>query len=172
MATRRFTARSKRRVSWNGNQVDMADLVTATPQFAVIVNEATLEAFPTPTVIRIRGSLGLKAQPGGGAPAESSVGLGIYLADSVALAAGSLQVPITDIGSDWIWWFNGLVGEPSAGQTELGRFETFQRIDVDSKAMRKVKVNQALVLVAQSINARGTGQIDVFGTVRVLLKAP
>jgi len=176
MANRRFQTRSKRRTSWGGARVDMDTLVTGTPQFAVMQTEAQLEEFPTPTIVRTRGQLGVKADSGAAAsPHLSSVGLGIYLADSAAVTAGSLQLPITDIGSDWLWWWNAVITENIGGAAENianGGWMLFERVVVDSKAMRKVKNNQVLVLVAELFSEQGTGAANIFGTIRMLLKAP
>jgi len=176
MANRRFQSRTKRRTSWVGSRVDLDTLVSGTPQFAIMQTEAELEEFPTPTVVRTRGQLGVKADSGAAAsPHLSSVGLGIYLADAAAVTAGALQLPISDIGSDWLWWWNAVITENTATAAENvsnGGWMLFERVVVDSKAMRKVKNNQVLVLVAQLVEEQGTGAANVFGTIRFLLKAP
>ena len=95
----------------------------------------------------------------------------MMIVDSAALAGGFLQAPLSDIGSDWIWWYAApLVQNEDASLT--GTYGMIQKIDVDSKAMRKVGLNQALVLVAEVSNCEGALTANVHGSIRVLLKAP
>ncbi len=172
MAGRRFSTRSKRRVTWAGEAIDLGDIISGTPQFLVLVPEAIMEEFPTPTVVRMRGQLAVATDAAGGPVSLATVGLGVYLADNAAVAAGTLQLPLRDAGSDWIWWYPAVIKEGSAGQAEQDQWAGFDRVIVDSKAMRKVKNDQALVLVAEVVNAQGTAQANVYGRIRVLLKAP
>jgi len=55
----------------------------------------------------------------------------------------------------------------------IGRPISLERIVVDSKAMRKIGLNMALVLVSQISLCEGTTvSANLCGALRVLLKAP
>ncbi len=96
--------------------------------------------------------------------------MGIILVTNVALAAGvtAIPSPFTGIGNDWIWW--DAVGLDNVGTVAADPVRTGSRM-IDSKAMRKVKDNQVLVLVTEVTGLGGTaGVVTIAGAVRVLLK--
>jgi len=156
--------------SWHGAVVDIADLVVGTSQVLQIITEATMESFPTPTIVRSRGRLtataDISSTPGG----VAVVAVGLIATTQAAIAASGVQSPLTDIGSDWLWYDSLTVGASAADV--IGEEVTIDRISVDSKAMRKVGLNQALVLVAEMSTCEGTMVINLCGLIRVLLKAP
>ena len=98
--------------------------------------------------------------------------MGIKLSTAAAVAGGTVEGPNTEIGSDWIWWTtmgfeleSGTVGTPGVdGQLMM------KRIEIDSKAMRKVGLNQVLVMVTQGTIVTGTHVHHSTGAVRVLFK--
>ena len=171
MANRRFVTRApKRRVSWEGAMIDASDLVVATPQFFAVIPEAALEQFPNPTIVRTRGKLGVftdvSSTPGG----FGIVTMGLIVVTSTALAASAIPLPATDIGSDWLWWDQGIVG--AAAGDVIGEEITIDRVTVDSKAMRKIGLNHAVVLAMQLQTCESTMVANVCGNLRFLLKAP
>ena len=171
MANRRFATRSrKRQTSWHGASVDVADLIVGTSQVAVIVTEATMETFPTPTIVRARGRLALTADVSSTPGGVASVAMGLITVTAAALAAPAVPSPLTDIGSDWLWYDSAQVGASAADV--IGEEVTIHRIILDSKAMRKVGNNQALVLVVEQITCEGTMVTNLCGNIRILLKAP
>ena len=132
-----------------------------------LVSEATLENVPEPTVVRCRGSYIYSEASING---STVVGMGIMLVDNAALAAGvaSLQSPLTDDGSDWLWW--DVFGLDNVGTENADPARTGQRM-IDSKAMRKVKLNQALVLITEANGIGGSAAvITIVGGIRVLFK--
>ena len=171
MANRRFATRVRKRVtSWHGAIVDMADFVVGTAQSLVLVTEATMEAFPTPTIVRLRGNLActtdISSTPGG---------VGVLVVGAIVVTANAFAVPVvpspaTDIGSDFLWWNAFEVG--ASATDVIGEEITIHRMQVDSKAMRKVGLNELLVLVAQLVTCEGTMVVNLCGSLRVLLKAP
>ncbi len=88
-----------------------------------------------------------------------------------ALAAAATPLPETDVGNDWLWIDSAVVG--SQADDSIGGAITVERLIVDSKAMRKVANNTALVLVMQMILTDGAAIVaNVAGSIRFLLKAP
>ena len=161
----------KRRTIWNGNSIDLADVAVA-GAFSVILTEALLENTPNGTIVRLRGEIFVTVDNAISDPlSRGMITMGIMLVDNKALAAGigSLQLPLTAIGSDWMWWYSTGFGE--VGSTTVSDIGV-SRVVVDSKAMRKVSGNQALVFVCQVVNCEGAPVANVCGTVRVLCKLP
>ena len=101
------------------------------------------------------------------------VTMGLIVVTSAALAASGVPQPFSNVGSDWLWWYNSEIGEETSS-TLIGRTISVERVVVDSKAMRKVGANQALIFVAECTNGTpsGVGSANVNGALRVLLKAP
>jgi len=169
MARRQFQQRARRRVpSWQGTDIDVVNLVTATPISLTVITEAVLEEFPTPTLIRTRGRLAVHYDALTAAPAKATVTMGIMVLPTPSLAA--FPTPQTDIGSDWLWWDTApinLIGVDS------GDFANNMRMTVDSKAMRKIGVNQTVIFVAELRNFEGASNtVNINGALRFLLKAP
>ncbi len=171
MANRRFVSRpTKRRTTWEGVNIDISDLVVGTPQTTTVVSEALLENFPLPTIVRIRGRMAAitdaSSTPGG----FGLVSMGMILVTETAFAAGAIPDPLTDIGDDWIWWDQGIIG--SQADDVIGGAVTIDRIVVDSKAMRKVQINLVLVFRCQLTTSESVMVANITGSIRVLLKAP
>ncbi len=174
MANRRFPVRSRKRVMmWEGTQIDLSDLVVATPQGVAVITEATLENFPAPTLIRSRGQLGVTLDASSAANALSFVTMGIIVMTRAALAAAAFPLPSTDIGSDWLWWDVATLANDAAGndQGAPGGGGVDRKI-VDSKAMRKIGLNEAVVFIAELTACEGTTVANICGSIRFLLKAP
>ena len=100
--------------------------------------------------------------------AAVTLGLGIVSQDAAAVGASALPDPAGEPEYDWLWWhktmlnFEGSVDSP--GQT-IGLVD---RIEFDSKAMRKMKPRQSLVMIAEYVNINGDPPISVSGSFRVL----
>jgi len=164
----------RRPTFWEGNIGAMAPSIAGTNQAVLaIVGEGQLENTPNATVVRIRGSYTMSTAVG--INGEAVLSVGIMLVNAPAFGAGvtSLPTPIADVGSDWIWMDCipldnvGVVGEPIAAA----------RRPIDSKAMRKVGLNQVLVFVAEIVGVAGgtTGAAtvaiaDIVFGLRVLFK--
>ena len=171
MANRRFQSRTRKRVmSWQGVNIDFSDLVNGVTQFASVITEATLESFPTPTIIRTRGRLALLTDPSSTPGGFGVVSMGLIVVTAAAAAAGAIPNPAAEFGSDWLWWDAVTVG--AAAGDVIGEEVTVGRFIVDSKAMRKVGLNQVLVFAASQLTCEGTLVTNLCGAMRFLLKAP
>ena len=171
MANRRFAVRSRKRVtSWIGVNIDIPDLVVGTSKFLAAINESDLEQYPTPTVVRVRGRVSAftddSSTPGG----FGTVYMGIIVTTATAFAAAAIPSPIPPASNDFLWWDSVTVGASAADV--IGEDVTVDRIIVDSKAMRKVGINEVLVFVAQLITQEGVMVVNLAGGLRTLLKAP
>ncbi len=170
MAARRgFQRAAQRRPTfWEGAiSQNSPSVAGAVATFTEIVPEANLENVPDATVVRVRGSYGWSVA---GANGSGVCALGIMLVSKAAAAVGigSLPTPIADIGSDWLWW-DGF-GWDNVGTVGDGPVLAGQRM-IDTKAMRKTKLNQVLVLTTEISGLGASAGIATIASVlRVLLK--
>ncbi len=120
------------------------------------------------TLMRSCGSLLIKGTPDAVAD-DVVVGLGITIVSTDASASGgtALPNPITDANQSWLWHqFVGL----SAGSAGLlgDDIGSVHRVEIDSKAMRRMKTNQSIVLVGILSNSQYAAVITT-GGIRFLL---
>ena len=135
-----------------------------------ILTEGLLEGYGNPTIVRIRGNMMCWNDSTSGSGAVALVTLGMFLADAAQVTVGisAMPLPFSNIGSDWIYWDQFIVGEQISNQADANDI-SFERHIVDSKAMRKVKLNHQLQLVAELQNVEGVPVMNVCGVVRCLL---
>ncbi len=168
MANRRgFQRAAQRRPTfWEGALFSsLPSVAGAVAEVDTLVTEANLENVPNSTVVRVRGSYGWSVA---GANGSGVCALGIMLVNAPALAVGigSLPTPITDIGSDWLWWDS--FGWDNVGTAGDGPVLAGQRT-IDSKAMRKTALNQVLVLITE---IQGIGASAGIATINGMTRVP
>jgi len=118
------------------------------------------------TVIRTRGAVSVRpTDPSVNAACVGAFGVGIVSAEALAIGVSAIPGPFSS--ADWGGW---LVWRSFAFHwdvtTDVGRAITSLALEIDSKAMRKVDANSALVVVVES---QAVG-FDVFDGTRHLLK--
>ncbi len=125
--------------------------------FAVVGNTNTIvQSFAVTenfTVARVRGmmSIALSAYSAD-ISLVGAMGMAIVSDQAFAAGAASIPGPWTDIG--WDGWF---VWVPFAWEfaftTDIDRLIGSVQVDIDSKAMRKIKIGDTLVVMAESSSA-------------------
>ena len=158
----RSNSRSARLTQWGG----LADqgFVAVASTGATLVSST---AFEEPaTLIRSRGSIGVHPTSfAADGNVVGAFGAGIVTAEALAIGITALPHPYRD--SDWGGW---MIWESFQFRLEFASAVGFEmptiRIPIDSKAMRKVEPNEALVFVAES--QEGAYQLNE--TIRLLLK--
>ncbi len=173
MANRRFApVRQKRPTFWEGVGINQS-VTTGASATSTVVSEALLENVPRSTIVRIRGFVLVMLNSSAASSGASILVMGIKLVSGAALAGAANEVPFTDIGSDWIWWSAvniNLAAGGSAGAPNVDGSTVTQRLEIDSKAMRKVPLNAVLVFVSQNVVVTSTQTVDVDAAMRVLFK--
>ncbi len=125
------------------------------------------------TILRARGEVFVSIGAALTALDEARVGfgLGIVSEDAASVGAGSMPDPIGDPEYPWLWWhvhhFFSPFATDGTGTDDFG--VGVVRIPVDTKAQRKLKPSQAIVLVAQYVDVTGIPPLRVGGDVRCLL---
>jgi len=130
-------------------------------------------AFTAPgTILRCRGYV--QAAMDATKQVDDTIGLafGLCIASTEAVAAGAASVPdpFDEVEYPWLWW-GSMFLRSSTTTTEGNAWgTTAQRLEVDTKAMRRFKPEQSLVWVVQSATVSGAPATDVtMGFTRVLI---
>ena len=161
----------KRRMFWLG-ATGTTSVTTAVPTTQVVVSEASLEQIPNPTLVRVRGEMIIHPSVIGAAGATAVIGAGLIIVTAKALAGGvaALPIPITDIGSDWLYHRMSLIDVQSAITVEDGITQNV-RFEVDNKAMRKFDLNQVLAINVEAQGLASTMTVELTWALRLLFKS-
>ncbi len=123
------------------------------------------------TLFRTRGQLQFQLDPGG-AVEQVVIAVGIIVIKTAAVVAGVAAVPgpFTEGSADWLWhnFVNLSSGEvASPGDTSYPGLVA--DVMVDSKAMRRLKEDESVALIAEVASANDqAGTWDVQGGLRIL----
>jgi hypothetical protein len=127
-------------------------------------------------LVRLRGSLQAFLKTGDGANSgfHCVFGIGIASADAFSIGVTALPNPADDTGwPGWLYWrvfdvhtFGATIAE-SMNASGLGSIQ----FEVDSKAMRKLGVNEVIFASCQTIES-GSATMSLFFESRTLLKLP
>ena len=95
--------------------------------------------------------------------------LGIVSTDAFGAGAGSLPDPAAEPEYPWLWWgAMDLTAQVAAGDDAWGSHS--QRLEVDTKAMRRLNPSQSLIWVAEATSVAGAPVVEaIFGQTRVLI---
>ena len=125
------------------------------------------------TLLRLRGQVNVNLGTGAvlGDGFQGAFGIGIVQASAFAIGVTAVPTPLTEQDWDgWIFWstlsvHTGDVSEPARSP------QSTQVIDVDTKAMRKLDLQDTLYGVIEVVEI-GTATMDVFFDSRLLLALP
>ena len=176
MAVRRRAIRGtmpKRQTLWVGASIPLQQLAGGSAGFTTIISEATLGNLGRPTVVRIRGALHAQMDRSAEVAEDKAVvTTGIAMIESQAVAAGiaSLPTPASQADFSWMWIGVQTLATPTTLTEDEGSMR-FQRLVIDSKAMRKANPSMALVLVTEITSITGMPDVECFGFIRLLLMA-
>ena len=170
MAHRTFAPRRMEK-QWSPILVGAAS-VNLTANATALMGQASAATVPQ-TILRARGEILVAPSAVTAALDECRIGfgLGIVSADAAVVGSGFMPDPIGDPEYPWLWWhvhhfFSPFVVDGTASD-DFG--VGVVRIPVDTKAMRKMKPAEAVVLVAEYVDTTGTPAIRVAGDIRCLL---
>ena len=144
--------------------------VNANSKSALSSNLITVfENLGQPTLMRMRGSVLLFTVDGAAAD-DAAIGMGICLANGLASTAAVLPGPITNSEFPWIWHTFTMMRHQTAADARTPLINT-QRIEIDSKAMRKISPEMELFFMVELLNTAGTLDILIAPNFRVLLQS-
>ena len=167
---RRFRDQSrsqKRLTSWASGPDTSQDTISATGDTGWEFGTA-LDTESRATLVRTRGTILLTLSTGGGAGDGyiGSVGIGIVTLD--AFTAGVIPGPSQD--PDWPGWLFHQEFAIVEGAAGISNGSAFQRIDVDSKAMRKIGENEILFGSTDVVELGAGAIMQVTALTRMLFK--
>ncbi len=151
-------------------QWDFLPSVNQVTAIATVISGSGL-AFAIPaTILRVRGyvTAAFDETKQVGDTMRIIFGLGIVSSDAFTLGATALPNPGGQAEYPWLWWGGGnLEAFVAAGEEAFGT--TAFRLEVDSKAMRKVKPGQTLAWIVETAGVAGAPVTSInFGQTRVL----
>ena len=161
--------RADRLMVWLGVDIDLINVAAATPILAGTLNAAALAIRPF-TIVRIRGMVQWNSDQS--AASESPGGaVGEIVVSEAAAAAGVGSVPTPTTESDGNWMVYQLLlsvftlGDATGFEEVTGKGSYWE---IDSKAMRKVGIDDQLALVVENADASFGAQFKMIG--RILVK--
>ncbi len=97
-----------------------------------------------------------------------AAGLIVVTIEAITAGVASVPSPIGVPEADWFWHqYIPFSSEVTADDTALGSLVA--RVDIDTKAMRKIKPNQGVVMALDLADLGGTATVSVVGGYRMLL---
>ncbi len=136
-----------------------------------IISEAILEGQGLPTIVRCRGWVHIQMDRSAEAAEDKAiVNFGIAVVEARALSIGVTAMPLPGTNAEFpfLWMGIATLASPTTLTEDEGGAR-FQRLELDTKAMRKVRAGHVLVFITQVQNVTGTSEIEFWGCVRVLL---
>ena len=121
------------------------------------------------TIVRLRGQLEIILQTTGGVGQgfRGAFGIGVVTTAAATIGITAVPSPITEL--DWDGWMYYTMFGVHHGLAAVSDGSGHERIDVDTKAMRKFGDEQTLLAVMEVVEI-GTADMDVFFDSRMLLK--
>ena len=150
--------------AWNGGTVLLNNITTSTLIASmVVVNQSS-------TLMRVHGEIMFRLATSAAALGSKILGCGLIAAsdDQFAAGASAFPNPITDMDAAWLWHGFGLVGAVSTTLASNFSDAMVARLTIDSKAMRKVRANQQIILVVDPEDLVGTETVDGMAAARFL----
>jgi len=165
---------ARRRTSWElgpGDCVETSVIGTGT----VFIGMALTPTIDGLTLARLRGrfSMFLTAASAAGDGFCGAFGIGLATAAAVSAGIGSVPTPITEQAWDgWLFWepIQLFAGDKTAG--DVNWLPAVSQFVVDTKAMRKLVVEDALYAVLEVEVEEGTATAEVRFDSRTLMMLP
>ena len=163
-------AGSRRAVSWSaGPRGDQAVSANGAVLFPTTV-EANIDDL---TIVRTRGQLLVVMREGSSVNAVMNYAFGMCVVSQNAAGIGitAVPTPFTDIA--WDGWFlhtQGVVHKMVAADT--GSPDSIDRVNIDSKAMRKIHATDTIIAVIEFHGEQATADVQAFLESRIFSKLP
>ena len=146
---------------WEGSFIAQTSLVDA----AVVEFELFLSD-TAETLMRFRGNVTAHLDQGGSTAGDACVvGFGLIRAPLGATVAVS---PISQPGANWLWVAYANLATEFAVASGNNELLNQQRIEIDNKAMRKLREDESIFLVIENLGLTGAPVVLVTGSFRGL----
>ncbi len=97
------------------------------------------------------------------------LGLGLIVVKEEAFSTGgptAMPSPLSDIEQSWVWHHIFTLGPAVVATDDGADMSRNVRIEIDSKAQRKMQVGDTLAFVWEGVVLTGTPTIDGFAAIR------
>jgi len=160
----------RRRVSWSLGPSGRVAVSASTSNLFPVVSESVIDDL---TVVRTRGSFLIHMLTAAAAidGFQWALGLCNVTQNAAGIGATAIPDPLTDIA--WDGWFYHTTGDISTTTSSIvdGSNVTSQRVEIDSKGMRKTHLSDTLVAML-AVTEVGTATAEAYLTTRILDKLP
>ena len=164
MARARGFARSTGRradLRWTGGRQSFQALNGGTSAQGVIVTAG----ITSQTLMRIRGELLLIVTGAETSGDSADIGVGLLLQQAGATAT---SLPLADDEAPFIWYARHVLTTRAAAVSDALGARVVRTV-IDNKAMRVIRPDQELVVIANNLTIAGALQVDVHVSMRFLL---
>ena len=166
--------RAKRRVAWllgpGGDDIATLDPIAFTSSTNAILGSGVEPTIGPLVITRTRGFVEVVLTSAGAVTDgyNYAMGIGIASADAFAVGVTAVPNPFDDIDWGWLWHHMGSIRAPFDAQADNPDVRS-QLIEIDSKAMRKLALNEVCFLAIVG-GESGTATMTVRGATRMLFK--
>jgi len=169
---RSFVRRATRRpVQWSNVVARIAAAAVTDAKVLAGLSALGIAFTQSVTLMRTRGTAFIHFDPTSINDVQQvGIALGVFSTDAFVAGVASVPGPLTDAGYDWIFHKVLSMGPAvSATESETSILQSLW-IEVDSKAMRKLKDNQTIGWVVEAATVSGGGSVDFAISSRHLIK--
>jgi len=159
-------ARSGRRTDYTWQGVTFGATLAAAGNVTQVITTPQASS----TVMRLRGELVASIDgPVDNDKVAINCGIIVVTEEQVAGGASTMPSPAGDLDAEWIW--HGFLLLLSQAVVATAQLTQAARLTIDSKAMRRIKQTQSVILIVENTSLAGTPATDVMGGVRALFGA-
>ena len=170
---RTFVRSQRRKTSWSQGPTGTPGSISTNSSNAYASGAQALS--DGLTLVRLRGTVSLfysSVAAAGDGFGQIAIGICNVAENAFDAGAASMPTPITDIGWDgWLWFWIGSLIVPS-GTLVNGFGMNALLLEIDSKAMRKVRSTDVIVGLIQTAGEVGTTVLQTTMRTRLLDKLP
>ncbi len=162
---RQFRSRGKAMTKqWTGGVSDNIAITTT----QILLARRSPAGGGDATILRNRGSFLVIAEPDAATDTDIvALGLIVVSTEAAGVGGASLPGPLNNPGADWLWHkFIGLDAIVATAGA-VNALSLIERVEMDSKGMRKVTVQEELVLVGE-VNSGDFSVVAINGGFRTL----
>ena len=173
---RGFRQGPRRQTSWETGPGDNTLVTQITSAGSSFVGSAITPTIPGLTIVRLRGGAQffLSASDSALGGFGGAFGIGIATLAAVTAGAASVPTPLTEQDwNGWIYWTPITVRQITATTADGANSSgIYMRLEVDTKAMRKMKEEDAMYAMIQVSNETGVSVLQASFDSRVLAMLP
>ena len=163
----------RRKTAWQQGPEAVGFSLTATGSALWGATGASMASGREVTLVRTRGQahIVMDAWDSVGAGFRGALGIAMATPEAIAVGITAVKTPLADVDWDgWLWHSMFDVRAITAAESEAtNATSVHQRIEIDSKAMRKISDEMVLFGAVEVVEA-GISSVDIWANTRCLVK--